>query len=159
MNEGVYAPNTRFPECCGECAFMVDEPREEPYCGRAVGKGSWAFVDPHRKPEWCDLKRIAIPIEDVRLAYPAVDENGLPWLSNHAKRVEDTAGAERGWRQIVIAQIVEEYDVRKLEKALELVKEVVDYYYGSPNSRDLCERLDTICRKLTAVVTEARGKR
>jgi len=56
----------------------------------------------------------------------------------------------------MIHRQVDEYDIRKLEQALDLVGQVAGYYYMSTNSRDLYDRLHTIERKLTSVIYDAR---
>lgn len=56
----------------------------------------------------------------------------------------------------MIKRKVEEFDIRKLEAARDLVEEVFGYYYLSENSRDLCDRLSTIVRKLQSIITDAR---
>ena len=56
----------------------------------------------------------------------------------------------------MIHRYIEEFDIRKLEKARDLVEEVSGFYYMSVNSGDLCDRLSTITKKLQSVITEAR---
>lgn len=56
----------------------------------------------------------------------------------------------------MIHRYVEEFDIRKLEQARDLVEQVSGFYYLSANSRDLFERLSTVVNKLQAVITEAR---
>ena len=51
---------------------------------------------------------------------------------------------------------IEEYDIKKLEMTLEYIKQVYEYYYSSPNSQDLTNRLNTIIKKLTNVISGAR---
>lgn len=56
----------------------------------------------------------------------------------------------------MIHRQVEEFDIRKLEEARNLIQSVMDYYYTSRNSRNLCNRLDTILYKLTDIINDAR---
>lgn len=56
----------------------------------------------------------------------------------------------------MIHRHVEEFDIRKLEQARDLVDEVLGYYYLSVNSGDFCDRLGTIRKKLTSVIYDAR---
>lgn len=56
----------------------------------------------------------------------------------------------------MIHRMVEEFDIRKLEEARDLIEQVSGFYYMSVNSGDLCSRLNTITNKLQAVITEAR---
>lgn len=56
----------------------------------------------------------------------------------------------------MIHREVEEFDIQKLEKARTLVEEVDDYYYTSINSRDLHDRLQTIIKKTTSIIDDAR---
>ena len=56
----------------------------------------------------------------------------------------------------MIYRMVDEFDIRKLEEARDLVEQVSGFYYMSVNSGDLCSRLNTITNKLQAVITEAR---
>lgn len=56
----------------------------------------------------------------------------------------------------MIHREVEEFDIRKLEQARDLVDEVAGYYYMSTNSRDLYDRLQTVTKKLTGLIFEAR---
>lgn len=51
---------------------------------------------------------------------------------------------------------VDEYDIRKLEQARDLVSEVASFYYMTANGRTLYDRLHTIERKLTSVIDDAR---
>lgn len=56
----------------------------------------------------------------------------------------------------LIHRRVDEFDIRKLEDARNLIEQVANYYFSSANSKDLCSRLDTIRNKLTSVILEAR---
>lgn len=56
----------------------------------------------------------------------------------------------------MIYREVEEFDIRKLEQARDLVDEVADYYYTSTNSRGLYDRLQTVTKKLTSLIRDAR---
>ena len=56
----------------------------------------------------------------------------------------------------MIHRRVDEFDIRMLEAARDSVERVADYYFSSANSRDLCSRLDTVIKKLTDIVCEAR---
>lgn len=56
----------------------------------------------------------------------------------------------------MIHREVEEFDIRKLEQARNLVDEVAGYYYMSTNSRDLYDRLKTVTKKLTSLICDAR---
>lgn len=51
-----------------------------------------------------------------------------------------------------------EFDRRKLENALEIIQRVSDYYgngdVGSRTDRKIGGRLETICRKLEAVISK-----
>lgn len=51
---------------------------------------------------------------------------------------------------------VEEYDLYKLEEALNLVDKVIGYYYMTPNSRGFISKLNTIKKKLNGVIGDAR---
>lgn len=56
----------------------------------------------------------------------------------------------------MLHRLVDEYDIRKLEQARDLVSQVAGFYYMSVNSRDLYNRLHTIEQKLTSVIFDAR---
>ncbi len=56
----------------------------------------------------------------------------------------------------MIHRMVDEFDIRKLEEARDLIEQVSGFYYMSVNSGDLCSRLNTITNKLQAVISEAR---
>lgn len=56
----------------------------------------------------------------------------------------------------MIHRQVDEYDIEKLERARQMVDSVEAYYYTSENSRDLTNRLDTISRKLSGIIADAR---
>lgn len=56
----------------------------------------------------------------------------------------------------MIHREVEEFDIRKLEQAKELVEEVANYYFSSANSRGLVNRLDTVRSKLIDIIADAR---
>lgn len=50
---------------------------------------------------------------------------------------------------------IEEFDLTKLREARKLIIEVNNYYYGSANSRDICNRLSTIEKKLDEIIEAA----
>ena len=50
---------------------------------------------------------------------------------------------------------IEEFDLTKLREARKLIAEVSNYYYGSANSRDFCNRLRTLENKLDEVIKTA----
>lgn len=56
----------------------------------------------------------------------------------------------------MIHRQVDEFDIRKLEQAKELVEQVANYYYASANSKGLVNRLDTIRGKLVDVINDAK---
>ena len=56
----------------------------------------------------------------------------------------------------MIRRMVDEYDIRKLEQARDLVSQVAGFYYLSANSGGLYNRLHTIEQKLTSVIYDAR---
>jgi hypothetical protein len=56
----------------------------------------------------------------------------------------------------MIHREVDEFDIRRLEEARDLVEKVAGYYYMSTNSRDLIDRLQTITKKLESVIYDAR---
>ena len=43
---------------------------------------------------------------------------------------------------------IEEFDMRKLQKAKKLISEVYEYYYGAPRMGQVVRRLKTIIDKL-----------
>ena len=57
---------------------------------------------------------------------------------------------------IMIHREVEEFYIRKLEQARDLVSQVAGFYYLSANSRGLYNQLHTIEQKLTSVIYDAR---
>jgi len=56
----------------------------------------------------------------------------------------------------MIHRYIEEFDIRKLERARDLVEQVSGYYYMTTKSRDLSDRLSTVVKKLQSVISEAR---
>lgn len=50
--------------------------------------------------------------------------------------------------------LIEEYDMIKLRKAKELVKEVYEYYYGAPGMKKETSRLETIMNKIDFLLKE-----
>lgn len=56
----------------------------------------------------------------------------------------------------MIHRMIDEYDIRKLEQARDLVSQVAGFYYLSTNSRDFYNRLHTIEQKLTSAIYDAR---
>ena len=56
----------------------------------------------------------------------------------------------------MIHREVEEFDIKRIEEARDLVEKVSGYYYMCANSRDLIDRLQTITRKLESVIYDAR---
>lgn len=53
-------------------------------------------------------------------------------------------------------QLIEDYDIKKLEKAERLCSEVYGYYYSSVNSGPFCRRLETIIKKLELLIATAK---
>lgn len=43
---------------------------------------------------------------------------------------------------------IEEFDLRKLQKAKKLISEVYEYYYGAPRMGQVTRRLETIMDKI-----------
>lgn len=48
----------------------------------------------------------------------------------------------------------DEYDKIKLEKAKKLIVEVYEYNYGAPHSSKETQKLETIIKKLDAIIKE-----
>ena len=51
-------------------------------------------------------------------------------------------------------RVLEEYDIKKLVEARNLVKYVYEYYWGAPGYRGKVKRLETILRKLNELLTQ-----
>jgi len=68
---GIYIPDMKLPEKCGECPFFYDGEFE--WCGRCNDNICDGLVDREGKPDWCDL--VAVPDHGRLIDADALEEH------------------------------------------------------------------------------------